>query len=149
MWVEGKWKGKGRVLDHFFRYREEFSFVKSREGLYRYVSEFKIPLIGITLGGETGFLRLIPDKEDPSSGKAELVCCQSMGICDTLEGTYNKDKIEVNSTNIIRVATATPPFTTELRKRFIRKDGELIAEMDLGSTKHATRPHLTATFTKE
>eukprot|EP01017_Pseudomicrothorax_dubius_P000400 TRINITY_DN0_c1729_g1_i2.p1 TRINITY_DN0_c1729_g1~~TRINITY_DN0_c1729_g1_i2.p1 ORF type:complete len:151 (+),score=37.92 TRINITY_DN0_c1729_g1_i2:33-485(+) len=148
MWFEGCWSGKGKVVNGP-EYDNKMCFTKTKDKTYLFEQSFVFPSSGFGLTVETGYLRIHPNKEDSSKGKAELIVCGGFGACLTHEGTYEKGKIDLNSTGIIRTSTAKQPFVTETKRRFFNSNGQLLHEMDLGSTAHEIRPHLNAQLSSE
>jgi hypothetical protein len=148
MFVEGTWKGEGKVVDSI-SYSEEATFTKIRDTCFNYTHRTKT-LEGKPMHAETGFLRLFPDESAPDTGKAELLLCHPFGVCEIEEGRYTKDLLELKTTGIIRTGTAKEPFVTELKRSItLAAPNNLKYSVDMGTTKYETKPHLEASLFKQ
>eukprot|EP01016_Furgasonia_blochmanni_P044595 TRINITY_DN6207_c0_g3_i2.p2 TRINITY_DN6207_c0_g3~~TRINITY_DN6207_c0_g3_i2.p2 ORF type:complete len:206 (-),score=62.90 TRINITY_DN6207_c0_g3_i2:420-986(-) len=148
MFVEGSWKGEGKVVDSI-NYFEEASFTKVRETCFSYNHRTKTAE-GKPMHAESGFLRLFPEAAGADSGKAELLLCHPFGVCEIEEGIYTKDRVELKTTGIIRTGTAKEPFVTELRRIItLAAPNNLKYTVDMGTTKYETKPHLEASLLKQ
>ena len=148
MFVEGSWKGEGKVVDSI-SYLEEATFTKFKDSFFQYTHK-TTTTEGKPMHLETGYLRLFPNSENPEGGKAELLLSHPFGVCEIEEGSYTKDTIELKTTGIIRTGTAKEPFVTEL-KRIITlvNPSNLKYTVDMGTSKYEIRPHLEASLFKQ
>ena len=157
---EGIWRGEGvgefppRVAP--FQYIEELVIKPlSKPNVWECRSQTRNKVTDKPMHIETGFMRAHPGEPQGECGRVEFVISHPFGLAEVSQGNYTSDMIEVTcrSEGFSRVATATPPQVTELRRvyRFVvAEDGCSYLEFlfEMGTTLTAMQTHLVAKLKK-
>ncbi len=140
LFLEGTWKGKGRVIDSL-DYNEELEFTRIKPNVYFYrqktANEAKGPL-----HSEVGYVRVFKDANE-AEGKIELAVTHPFGVAEISEGTFSDNKATLKTASIARTSSAIAPYVTVLTRVFyLKDDNTLTYTVDMGTSTKEECPHL-------
>jgi len=139
----GPWRGEGSgeyPTIQPFRYREEVRFSHTGKAFLVYTQRTEALEDGRPLHSEAGYLRSLGD------GRLELVIAQPIGFAEVELGSVSGNRIELQSTQVLRTPTAKP-VSAIARKIWL--EGERLhyeLAMALGGT--ALTHHLSAALVR-
>src|SRR5690242_12219262 len=108
--LEGIWKGIGRVVDTI-EYEEELEFTRIKPGIYFYQQKTRgeDKELGHT---EVGYIRIFKEPNQPE-GRIELTVSHPFGVCEISEGTFTENKVVMKASSASRTSSALEGYITK------------------------------------
>eukprot|EP01015_Nassula_variabilis_P023213 TRINITY_DN432_c0_g1_i8.p1 TRINITY_DN432_c0_g1~~TRINITY_DN432_c0_g1_i8.p1 ORF type:complete len:176 (-),score=44.08 TRINITY_DN432_c0_g1_i8:219-746(-) len=144
MFLQGVWRGLGKVIEGNLSYREELTITQLKGNVFSMIQRTQHPETGNALHSEQGYIRLFPESEGANKGRAEFIISHPFGVGEIEEGTYDETTVRVETTQLVRSATAREPYTTKLVRVFQFVDGRLSYKVQMATTKQDLYDHLEA-----
>jgi hypothetical protein len=139
----GTWRGEGSgnypTIDPF-RYREEVRFSHTGKAFLVYTQRTEALEDGRPLHSEAGYLRSL------GGGRLELVIAQPIGFAEIELGTVSGNRLELQSTQVLRTPTAKP--VTAIARKIWLEGERLRYELGMAIDGGALTHHLSAALVR-
>ena len=145
--LEGTWKGKGKVVDTL-DFEEELEFSKVKPGVFFYQQRTK-GANGEPIHFEAGYVRIFRE-HNAAEGKIELAVSHPFGVCEISEGSITDTEAKLKATAVTKTSSAIEPYVTKLARSFVLKDSETLQyNADMGSSNPGEEcPHVVGELKK-
>lgn len=147
VFFEGKWRGKGLVLEKGLAYAEELTFIvlRTEPAIVVNAQQFtKHAESGAPLHAENGFVKILP-VGDPEK-KVEATFSHPFGLNEFAYGTFNGERLVLEASEagcFQRGKSAKGKQTTFFRREYwLNETGNLCYKMFLGVDGAAPFEHL-------
>lgn len=139
--LEGLWRGAGRVIDSF-EYDEEIEFTKVKPNVFLYKQKTNNKEKG-PLHSEVGYVRIFPEHHHPE-GRIEFALSHPFGVCEISEGKFTENTATLKTASVARTSSAIEPYVTKLSRAYKLKDADTLSyNVDMGTSKSTDEaPHL-------